>query len=70
MGKQQTKSFISLSTQVENEPPFKKKQLIEMQVTQSNAQDIPLQTVLDDLPTQVTHAMMLPYKRLLMSHID
>ena len=41
-----------------NEPPFKKKQLTKKQDTQSNAQDIPLKTVLDDLPPQVTPAMM------------
>ena len=58
MGKCRNKTSIGSSTNVRNEPPFKKKQFTPMQVDQSNVHEIPLKTVIDDLPPQVTPATM------------
>ena len=58
MGKRHNKISIGSSTNVKNEPPFKKKQFTPMQADQSDMYDIPLKTVLDDQPPQVTPATM------------
>ena len=58
MGKRRNKTSIGPNTNVRNESPFKKKQFTPMQVDQSDVHEIPLKTVIDDLPPQVTPATM------------
>ena len=58
MGKRHNKTSIGSSTNMKNEPPFKKKQFTPVQGNQGDMYDIPLKTVLDDLPSQVTPATM------------